>query len=107
MQYQIPKQNLSQMHIMVSLKTLIHDKLSIVMSLSSRRIAKDNQDIKDQKDISTTRSILLHVLYYTTAIVDYHEIASHNKKSHMFYTRAATSRHFVNTKSNLICVFTK
>ena len=62
-----------------------------------RRIAKDNRDNKDQNDTSTTRRLyLVHVLYYTTAIVDYHEIAFFMK---LFYTRAATSRHFVKTKS--------
>ena len=40
------------------------------MSLSSRRIAKDNQNNNDQNDTSTIRPNL-HVLYYTTAIVDY------------------------------------
>ena len=79
---------------MVSLKTMIYDKLSIVIPL------KDNQDNKDQNDTSTTRPtftcIILHYCHY---IVEYHEIVSHNKNTFMFYTRVATSRHFVKTKS--------
>ena len=40
-----------------------HDKFSIVMILSSRRIAKDNQDNKDQNDTITTSTCT--ILHYT------------------------------------------